>query len=243
MIYGAILAGGKGLRLGNTSIPKQFLNLGGKPVIIQTLEKMLSVTQIDRIYIGCLPDWVVHCNDLINKYLEYGKNRIYVVEGGATRNETILSVIKAISETFPISDDDILITHDSVRPFVTTGILLASIEKAIEYGASDTVIKSYDTIIRSTNGNTIDEVPDRSHLYSGQTPQSFKINLFIECYNSLSDDQKDILTDACKILVLSGKPVAMVAGIDSNMKITTSFDLEMAEMLIDKGAAYDKSRI
>lgn len=231
MIYAAILAGGVGSRMQNTDMPKQFLELGGKPIIIHTVEKMLMCGKFDKVYVGINPDWQSFCNDLIEKHVGCD-DRIRVVAGGADRNGTIINIIDAIKAESGISDDDIIVTHDAVRPFVTMRIIEDNIKAAIEHGACDTVIPATDTIVRSLDGESITEIPDRSKLYQGQTPQSFNINMLLGCIQTLSDEQKAELTDACKICVLAGKKVKLVKGEVLNFKITTVSDYQLAQAML-----------
>ena len=119
MIYAGILAGGTGSRMGITDMPKQFLDLGGRPILIHTVEKFLLVHEIQKIVLGIHPDWVTYTEDLVDKYLSSYKDRILVVEGGSDRNSTIENIITAIDELQPLTEEDIIVTHDSVRPFVS----------------------------------------------------------------------------------------------------------------------------
>ena len=230
MIYAGILAGGVGSRMGATSMPKQFLTVGGKPIIIHTIEKFLMCGRFDHIYVAVVKDYVSHMTDILRKAI--GENdRVTVIEGGSDRNGSIVNVINAIRKN-DSDPDSILVTHDAVRPFVSARIIEENIDAAIEFGATDTVIPATDTIIRSADGLKLSEIPVRDELYNGQTPQSFRIGLFEEDYYALSDEQKKILTDACKIFVLAGRTVRMVKGDAYNMKITTPFDLRLAEAIV-----------
>ena len=101
---------------------------------------------------------------------------IVVLKGGDTRNDTIINSINYIKENFDIDDDSIIVTHDSVRPFVTHRIIEDNINAAIEFGACDTVVPATDTIVESVDGEIIKDIPLRDNFYQGQTPQSFKIN-------------------------------------------------------------------
>ena len=231
MIYAAVLAGGIGSRMQNTDMPKQFLELNGKPIIIHTVEKMLMNTRIDRLYIGINPNWLSFCEDLVAKH--FGKNdKIVVVAGGTDRNGTIINIINAIKSANSISDDDIIVTHDAVRPFLTQRIIDDNIDAALEYGACDTVVKASDTIVRSEEGDFITEIPSRDPLYQGQTPQSFNIKLLQACFDEMTDEERAILTDACKICVLKNRPVRLVEGEVLNFKITTIGDYQMARAML-----------
>lgn len=234
MIFGAILAGGTGSRMGLTNMPKQFLELGDKPIIVHTLQKFLLNLKFDVIYLGVHENWTGYMEDLIEKYIidSENKTRVKIISGGEDRNSTIMNIVEDIEKNYTISAKDIIVTHDAVRPFVTSRILEENIEVAIEYGACDTIIPAIDTIVVSENGKIIKEVPNRQYMYQGQTPQSFKILELKKLYNELSKEEKEILTDACKIFVIKGKEVHSVRGEISNLKITTQEDYKIAQAII-----------
>lgn len=232
MIFGAIVAGGIGSRLNVSNIPKQFMMLGDKPIIIHTLEKFILCSNIDCIYIGVHKDWTIYMKDILNKY-KINSDNIHVVKGGKIRNETILNIINAIENDYKSSDEHIIVTHDAVRPFVTLRIIEENIKMAKIYGACDTVVPAIDTIVESQDSNVISSVPDRVTLYQGQTPQSFKMLELKKMYVELSGEEKATLTDACKIFLLGGKDVYLVKGENSNIKITTIGDYKIAQAMVN----------
>ena len=234
MIFGAILAGGTGSRMGLTNMPKQFLELGNKPIIIHTLQKFLLNLRFDVIYLGIHENWTGYMEDLIEKYIvdEENKKRIKIISGGADRNSTIMNIVEDIEKNYTLNNEDIIVTHDAVRPFITSRILEENIEMSLKYGACDTVIPAIDTIVVSENNKIIKEIPNRQYMYQGQTPQSFKILELKKLYNELSEKEKEILTDACKIFVIKGKEVHLVRGEISNLKITTQEDYKIAQAMI-----------
>lgn len=230
MIYGAILAGGIGSRMGNEK-PKQYINIGEKPVILHTIEKFCLCPEFKEVLVLCPRDWVEYTKGLVNKYID-SSNNINVIPGGETRNETIMNAIAYIEAVGDLNEDTLIVTHDAVRPFVTYRIIMDNIKAAQEYGACDTVVPATDTIVDSMDGEIISAIPDRSKLYQGQTPQSFKALKLKNLYESLTDEEKDILTDAAKIFVMKGEKVYLVKGETSNMKITYPYDLTVAESLL-----------
>lgn len=233
MIYAEILAGGKGTRMGNTEMPKQFLKIGEKPIIIHTLETFLLNTRFSKIVITTPKQWIQHTNDLINKYIPKKlAEKIAICAGGSDRNESIMNGIKYIEGNFGITEEDVIITHDAVRPFLTHRIIEENIDAALEFGACDTVVPAFDTIVESVDGDIISDIPRRDFMYQGQTPQSFNIKKLVDLYDSLSSDEKTILTDAAKIFVVKGKHVKLVQGEVFNMKITTPYDLKLANALV-----------
>ena len=142
-----------------------------------------------------------------------------------------MNSINYIDENYGIDEESIIITHDSVRPFVTHRIIEDNIKAAKKYGACDTVIPATDTIVESINGTTIESIPVRDYYYQGQTPQSFNIKKLFNLINSLTDEESNILTDACKIFVL--KDVHLVDGDVTNIKITYPYDLKLANTILE----------
>ena len=240
MIYGVILAGGVGRRMGNDK-PKQFLNVGNKPIIIHTIEKFIVYPKFDEVIVLCPEEWIAHTRSCIRKYI--GENdRLTVIQGGATRNETIMNAIRYIEAQGKLDESTIIVTHDSVRPFVTHRILEDNVQAALTYGACDTVIPATDTIIESQDNTVISAIPDRSKMYQGQTPQSFGALKLKRLYESLTEEEKNILTDAAKIFVIKGEKVELVAGEVFNIKITYPYDLRVAESLIRDSMAGDLAK-
>lgn len=232
MVYGVVLAGGIGSRMGGDK-PKQYLNIKGKPIIIYTIEKFFTCPEFEKVIVLCPAQWVEHTKDLIKKHISPAQDKVVVCEGGDTRNETIMNAISYIEKNGGLDKDTIIVTHDSVRPFVTHRIIQENIEACRKYDACDTVIPATDTIVESENGKTITQIPNRSFMYQGQTPQSFKAQKLKELYNSLSESEKEILTDAAKIFVLKGEDVALVEGETFNIKITYPYDLRVAKSLLE----------
>ena len=231
MIFAAILAGGIGSRMGETDTPKQFLTLGDKPVIVHTIEKFAINSKFDKIIVLSPKNFINHTNDLIKEYFD-DNSRIVVLDGGKTRNDTLINAIEYINDNFDIDDDSIIVTHDSVRPFVTHRIIEDNIKAAKEFGACDTVVPATDTIVESVDSKLIKNIPIRDNYYQGQTPQSFKINKLSELINSLSESESNILTDACKIFVLKNEDVCLVEGEITNIKITYPYDLKLANTIL-----------
>ncbi len=229
--YGVILAGGIGSRMGGEK-PKQYLNLKGKPIIIYTAEKMITCPDFEKVIILCPEKWVEHTKNLVAKYIPCA-NRIAVIEGGETRNETIMNAIDFIEKEGNLNDDTVIVTHDSVRPFVTHRIIKENIDACKKFDACDTVIPATDTIVEAKDKQIISNIPNRDIMYQGQTPQSFKALKLRTLYNALSDAEKEILTDACKIFVLKGEKVALVNGETFNIKITYPYDLRVAKALLE----------
>ena len=233
MTYGVILAGGIGSRMGGDK-PKQYLTVEDKPIIIYTIEKFLVVPEFEKIIVLCPKQWVEHTKNLVEKHAAKAGDKVVVIEGGSTRNETIMNAIKFIDSEGNLNDDTIIVTHDSVRPFVTHRIIMENIAAAKEFGACDTVVPATDTIVEALDNTVISNIPDRSKMYQGQTPQSFKALKLKNMYDALTEEEKNILTDAAKIFVIKGEKVALVQGETYNMKITYPYDLRVAKSLLEE---------
>ncbi len=231
MLFAAILAGGKGSRMGNQDKPKQYLLLNNKPIIVYTVEKFLTLSEIDEVLVLCPETWVEPTKDILKAH--FGTNdRLRVLAGGVTRNDTIMNAISYLDEHHDLDENTALITHDSVRPFVTYRIIEENIKAMESFDVCDTVIPCTDTIVESVDGSIIDSIPDRNSLYQGQTPQTFKIRKMQAAYASLNEEEKAVLTDACKIFTIKGEAVKLVKGEPFNIKITYPSDLKIAHALL-----------
>lgn len=232
MVFAVIVAGGVGSRMGNVDLPKQFMELCGKPIIIHTIERFLHSKRIDKIYIGIHPEWTDYLKELLQTYFD-SVDVAVAVPGGHDRNATVFNVIDKIEEDYGVSDEHIVLTHDAVRPFITQKIIDENIDAAYKYGAAAVAYNSIDTIVVSDDSEFITSVPERRKMYNVQTPQSFKINLLRNLFESLDEEEKKTLTDACRICTVRNQPVYIVEGDISNIKITTPTDFKFAEAIAE----------
>ena len=229
MIFAIIVAGGTGSRMGK-DMPKQFLETGGKPIIIHTLEKFLLCEDFDGVYVGIHPDWEEYMSGFVDRYIA-DRRKVHLIPGGKDRNSTLFNVIDDITEKYG-EEGHIIVTHDAVRPFFTEKMLKDNIEAVKKYGACATVVPSTDTIMISAGGEKIDSIPDRKTMYCAQTPQSFYLPKLKKLFASLTDEEKQRLTDACGVFAYKGEYVHLVQGSPSNIKITTPVDLIIAEAIL-----------
>lgn len=204
-----LLMAGSGCRFGS-SIPKQFLTLGGKEMYRHALDLMIASGLFDEIVLVSHPDW-----------LELPHEK--VIAGGNTRQESSLKGLLSFS-----SKPDIVLIHDAARPFVTEKILRDNVEAALEFGAVDTCIPSSDTLVYAPDGGRIEHIPKRAEYLRGQTPQTFRMDWILEAHERTRETNA---TDDCQLVLQSGKPVHIVAGDERNIKITTEFDLLIAEQI------------
>lgn len=228
MICAAMLAGGIGSRL-KQGIPKQFVNINNKPILVHSVEKFLNVKDFDKIIVSSPKDCIDKTKKLMEEY--FPKNdRIVVIEGGLTRNGTILNSIQYMKNQ-NCEKDSILVTHDASRIFVSEKLIEDSIKYAMEVGAASAVVPAIDVIFESKEEEKLTDIPLRKYLYHAQTPQSFNIDEFLEIYDDLSDDEIDKLDEAMILFHLRDKEVKLFPGDPNNFKITRPFDITLAESI------------
>lgn len=234
MNYGVILAGGSGSRMKGIDIPKQYYEINGKPIIIYTLKTFIDIECFDYIYIAVNDEYIQYVNSILEKFIDKENiSKITIVNGGNERIDSIHNVIEAIDEN-NINDEDIIVIHDAVRPFISKKIILDNIECAKKYGATVTSVPVNDTILLSTDGDYVDRIPIRKTLFHGQSPDSFNLKTFIELESKLTDEQKEIITGTSQVCTLNDYPIKMIEGNTANFKITTDADLDLAEYIILK---------
>lgn len=222
MNYGVILAAGSGSRMHST-LPKQFLELDGEPILVKSLRHFVTCSKIDRIIIAVPSAYLDFTRELLEKF--FPKNNFLLISGGENRSETLVRLTDFIFENLPIDEKTVLVTHDAVRPYISERIILDNIEAALSCGACNTVVPAVDTILISEDGTYISEVPDRKKCYHAQTPQSFLAKELKFLLDSMDENSLSGLTDGCSVFVLNHRPVKLVAGSHENIKITYPSDL------------------
>lgn len=232
MVYGVILAGGVGKRMG-LNTPKQYVKIEDKPIIIYTTEALLANDNIDKIYIAVAKEWQEELKKMIDSFIKKQDiSKIYIVEGGKERIDTIMNAKASIENTNDIKDDDIVMFHDAVRPFIPDEVINDSIEGARKYKAVVAGIKAADTILFSEDGKEVKEVLDRSKIYHGQAPDSFNFKYFSELSDMLTEEQKQNVTGTSQFCSFNNKPIYITKGSEMNFKITTMEDLDKANMVV-----------
>lgn len=231
MIFAAILAGGTGARMNKHNIPKQFIDLCGKPIIIHTIEKILAVKDFDYIFIAIHPEYKEYLQNILKTFNLADESRIIVINGGKERIDSVQNVINSAYE-FNHNDNDIIVIHDAVRPFVSKQILLNSIKTANEYGACVAVTPAIDTMYTLDNSGSIIGFPDRKKMFNGQAPDSFKLGILKKSLESLTTEEKTKITGTVQICSIKGHSIMSIPGDYKNIKITTENDLIIAESIL-----------
>lgn len=232
MVYAVILAGGLGTRMKSSRLPKQFLTLGKETILSLTVDKFLVCPKIDHVIVAAPSIWISHTRDLLK---ESRFANVKICEGGVTRQESLYFALKFIEKEFVISDSDIIVSHDVSRPFISLRIIEENIQMLDRFDACDTVISATDTIVMSKDGIKLDKIPNRSIMYRGQTPQSFRRVHYKQAYENLDAEYLENVSDAARILLEQGYSVGIVYGDESNIKITNEFDFKIANFLVNDG--------
>lgn len=221
MSYIIIVAGGKGLRMG-TDVPKQFIPIGGKPVLMHTIERFQAYDKRLKIILVLPreqhPYWQKLCK-------EYGFGIPHtVVDGGETRFESSKNGLKAI----PADAEGLVGIHDGVRPFVSGTVIARCFKAASESDTAIPVLSVTETLRYVDNCGVAKNVL-RSNYRTVQTPQVFDIGLLRRAFNQ---PYQDSFTDEASVVENLGYTVTMVEGNQENIKLTTPFDLTIAEAML-----------
>ena len=230
MNIAVIFAGGVGSRMGNDEIPKQFIEIDNKPILIHTLDKFENNENIDGIVISILGEWLDYTNDLIKKY-NITKVK-HVTPGGDTGQMSIFNGLKVAYENFP-SDSTVLI-HDGVRPFITEELINDNINSVKEFGSAVSCVGAIETFIVTDVDKNVTNIPERDLSMIAKAPQSFVLG---NIYNVHLEAQKDGIfnsIDSCTLMNYYKQPIKIVMTNHDNIKITTPKDIGIAESLYRK---------
>lgn len=226
-----ILAGGIGSRMQSPELPKQYLKIDNEPIIIRTVRNFIDFGSFRAGVICCPVDWIEYTKALLLEY-RIPTDTVFVVPGGKNRNSSVQNGCCYLTKNFNVSDEDVILTHDAVRPFINSRVIKDNVSAVVEFGAANTVMPVYDSIIRTSTGDFLSDHLPRKELYRVQTPQSFRLKELENVINSLSDDELEAYTDVASIFADRGFRVRLVPGLDSNIKITTPFDMAVAESIV-----------
>ncbi|MFH1826285.1 MAG: 2-C-methyl-D-erythritol 4-phosphate cytidylyltransferase [bacterium] len=225
-VVAIIVAGGNGKRMGR---PKQFLEIGGRPILEHTVAAFNSHPAINSIILVVAPDDVPKAQKF-----KFAKLKS-IIPGGPERQDSVFNGIKALPE-----ETELVVIHDGARPFVSAESIMLSVAGAKEFGAvvigvpvKDTIKQITNDKLQMTNGcKTIDRTLDRKGLWSAQTPQAFKKDVITTAYQEGIDE--GLVTDDAMLVEKLGIPVKMIMGSYGNIKVTTPEDLFLARSMFRK---------
>lgn len=223
-ITGILLLGGSGTRFASHT-PKQFHAIGGRPLFMYALLQFLEIKDFFSVILVVHRDWINFVTQEIQALPK--KQIIQVIPAGRTRQESSFLALKACPPK-----TEYVVIHDGVRPFVSKEILQRNISQVLECLAVDTCIASADTIVKQTEGHWIHSIPKRENFLRGQTPQSFFFPLILQAHQQALSEGILNSSDDCSLVTRLDIPVKIVAGSETNIKITTEIDLFLAERLL-----------
>lgn len=224
-----IFAGGCGARMG-ASVPKQFLDILGKPVLAHTLAIFQSHPLVDRIRIVAQREWFARTEGICR---EFGITKFAgIAEGGETAQDSIWNGLLACARED--GEDAVVLVHDGVRPYVEADVVARNVEAVREFGNAVTVVPCFETIVLSRDGVAVDAMPRRAESYVAQAPQSFRVGDLLRAHEAVRrrPGRYDGMVDQATICKELGIPVHLVPGSRGNVKVTTKEDLLMLSALL-----------
>ncbi len=228
MNVAVIFAGGIGARMNSRAVPKQFLEIHGKPIIIHTLEHFDTHPDIDGIAIAILAEYRDHLEKLLRRY-GIGKAR-WIVGGGETGQQSRHNALKAVAADCP--QDTVVLIHDGVRPLINAAVVSANIESVVAHGSGITCTKFNETVV-SSGDYYIDAVIPRDHVYVAQAPQSFRLGEILSLYDRAVAEGEHDTIDSCSLMHRYGRKIYRVEGPPSNIKITTAQDFYLCRTFFE----------
>ena len=224
-----IFASGTGARMG-AGIPKQYLEINGKPILIHTLQIFQYHHRIDKIYVAVQESYIPYAQLLVR---EYHLSKVAgILPGGATAQDSIyMALRRARAEN---SGDDTVLIHDGVRPFISYNVICDNIDSVKKYGNGITCTPCYETILISKSGEKVEDVPYRKETFAAQAPQSFYLDDILRIHERIraTETGYENMVDACTMCTTLGIPVHMVPGNRGNIKVTTPEDFYFFRALL-----------
>ena len=238
VVYLIILAGGTGQRMQNLKLPKQFMMLQGETLICRSVETILKGTEVDQVMIAIHPSWHKYMETLIADKNWNGITTI--IDGGETRLQSIERTVDAIYHP-KTAQDDIVLIHDSVRPFVSDRVINMLLESLYNGArAVSPALQEVDSMFEVLDGKKISAMPKRQYLYRGQTPEAFYLETIYSSIKSLTPRQRKQNTGTAQICMENGVEVEVIEGDRENIKITTPADVKLASAMLQYGIAAER---
>ncbi len=207
-----------------TDIPKQFLDLAGKPLLVHTVSAFAQCSFIDRIVVAVSEDRLDSTSQMFNRYLSES-SKIIVINGGKRRQDSVKNGLDSLAE-----DCQVVLVHDGARPLVSVGLIERCYKEIINHGAAIAAIPVKDTLKKSGADHTIAETIDRTSLWQAQTPQGALRELLEKAYRLNGDED---VTDESSLLEKASIPVHIVEGEEVNLKVTRKEDLVLAASIVN----------
>ena len=231
MNIGLIFAGGVGSRMHSKDLPKQFLRIYDRPIIVHTIEHFEKNTLIDAVVVVCVAEWIDYFKKLADQY--HLTKIAKIVPGGATGQLSIYNGLLAAKEIAK-EEKSIVLIHDGVRPLINSDLLTQNIECVQKHGSSITSGIVKETIVEIDDNGAIKLVPDRAHSRVAKAPQCFWLNDILAAHERIRARPEGYcdMVDQATIFWTLGIPIHLVPGNRGNVKITTREDIIMLDALL-----------
>ncbi len=227
-----IIAGGSGARM-HQDIPKQFINVNDKPIIIYTLEAFQRHPNIDAIEVVCIDGW----HDILRAYCkQFNITKLdNIVSGGKNGQDSIRNGVMDIASRH--NKDDIVLIHDAIRPMVSEEIISDCIRVCTLYGNAIAVIPCAEAMLVTSNGESAVEQENRDHLKRTQTPQAMKLGDLVKLHQEALKKGITSSVATCTLLIEMGRKVYLSSGSEKNIKLTTPEDIDIFKALLKSNRA------
>ena len=225
--YVILLAGGVGKRM-QSDIPKQFIEIDGKPIIVYTIENFQRNDQIDKIVVVCVKEWIDHLRNLIT---QYSLTKVqWIIEGGDTGHDSIKNGVFFLRDK--IEPNDFIVIHDAVRPILPQKAIDEVLRVAHEKGNASSSIVCHPPIVYTEDFESGVSDVDRDHVMLTASPQAYRFSLALKCYEIAEQEHRNDFTFTSSLLIHCGERVYFAKGTTSNIKITKTEDLALFGALL-----------
>ncbi len=224
-----IIAGGVGARMGQ-DIPKQFINVYDKPIILYTMEAFQNHPDIDGIEVVCLDGW----HDILRAYAkQFGISKLEgIVSGGKNGQDSIRNGLYDIASRHN-DENDIVLIHDAIRPMLSKEVIDANLKVCREHGNAITVLPCNAAMLKTFDGIETEEQVPRDNLKETQTPQSFYLKDIVSAHKEALEKGITNSVASCTMYIELGRKLYMSAGAEKNLKLTTTEDIEIFKALLN----------
>lgn len=232
-----LFAGGNGSRMNSRELPKQFLSIHGRPVIVRTAQLFQKHSEVDAIVIACTEDWIDYCKTIIDA-AEIDKCRA-IVPGGKTSQESINNALAA-AQAIAGEAHSVVLIHDGVRPLIDQKTISDNIASVKEHGSAITCVEAKETLVATQDGEFISNVTARKTMRVARAPQSFWLDEILAAHEWAVEQGKSDYIDSATLMFEYGKELHIVMGPIDNIKLTTSGDFYSIQAILN---AHENSQL
>ncbi|MCI1987547.1 MAG: 2-C-methyl-D-erythritol 4-phosphate cytidylyltransferase [Lactobacillus sp.] len=231
MDYAVIFAGGVGRRMNNGALPKQFLEVHSKPIIIYTLEKFEHDDKIDGIVVICVSGWEDYLQEKLD---QFGIKKVkQILTGGAEAIDSQFIGVQYVYTHLPHDAQTAVLLHDGVRPLIDTETIDANIATVHDKGTAITVVPAIETIGVGATQGKLDRFVDRSQCVLARAPQSYRLEALYQTFKQAQDEGRHDFIDSASMMQHYGVDLYTVAGSTDNIKVTTPTDFYIFRAILD----------